>query len=179
MKTNRFNISIFLSTCTLLSFCNSANIKNKAPLNDSLQITASLGGRGVFLDTISVIYIAVTIHNPSSDTMRFGSMTCSYEDFFTVSSPSYRVQSRYDCFSNYPNIITLPPKTKTDRYIMISQTKKGDTNVDTKFRIGMFYIKGDHNITLDSAGKFYQNRYNEKAIWGNELDLKRFNRFVY
>src|SRR5213595_306018 len=94
-----------LIICICFYSCNHSNTKAKEPSkSDSLQLFAYLGGVGLFLDTINVIHIVATLYNPTKDTMRFGSMTCSYEDFFTIDNDDYSIQSRYDCFSNYPNV---------------------------------------------------------------------------
>ncbi len=142
-------------------------------------MTASLGGAGSFLDTIGVIHIATTLYNPTADTVRFVSMTCSYEDFFTTSTNSFKIQSRYDCYSNYPTVITIPPKAKTDRYIMITRTKKG-MNVDTiTLKVGMYYLPYKMGDNFDAIIKQYDERQKADILWSNELDLKRLHKINY
>ena len=176
--------NIYFSTLLIICicFCSCNHYKTKADIHsksDSLQLFAYIGGVGTFLDTINVIHIVATIYNPTKDTVRFGSMTCSYEDFFTVDNDVYSIQSRYDCYSNFPNVISLPPNSKTDRFIMIKYNKSDTSSKREKFRIGMFYLKYYENATLDSATKFYQNRFQQKAIWSNELNINRMYKIVY
>jgi hypothetical protein len=174
---NKFFIINLLTFLICFNSCYSQNEKLKKPI--TLELTASLGGSGGFLDTIGVIYITTTLYNPTPDTIKFVSMTCSYEDFFTTNTDTFKIQSRYDCYSNYPTVVTLPPMTKTDRYIMVTRTLKGK-NVDTsKFKVGMYYLEYQKGKISGYIIKLYENRQNAEVIWSNELDLKRFYKTNY
>lgn len=174
---NKFiRLSIF-AILACLGSCHSQ--ESKLSQQKTPELTASLGGTGSFLDTIGVIYIATTIYNPTTDTIRFVSMTCSYEDLFTTDTGTFKIQSRYDCYSNYPTVIILPPNARTNRYIMVTQRPKvKDTNAD-KLKVGMYYLPYPKGGTFDDIINLYEHRQNAAVIWSNQLDLKRFYKINY
>ena len=97
MKRNIFYITAYLVFVIILnSSCLSDSSKT---LNNSSKITltAALGGM-TYLDTNKIVHISTIISNLTEDTIRFMSMSCSYEDFFLVGeNDKYSVKSRYDC----------------------------------------------------------------------------------
>src|SRR5438874_1968022 len=110
--TNQFYVLLILTICTCLNSCNSKN--NKSDNNShKLQLSASLGGTE-YHDTTTTIYISTTLYNPTADTINFLSMTCSYEDYFTVDTQTFKVQPRYDCIMNVPLMEMLPPHKRID-----------------------------------------------------------------
>lgn len=167
-------VSIFTILICFYSCHSQVDNPKKGP---TLELTASLGGTGSFLDTIGVIYISTTLFNPTNDTVKFISMTCSYEDMFTTNTDTFKIQSRYDCYSNYPTVVTLPPNAKTDRYIMITRTHKGRSIDTSTLKVGMYYLPYQKDANSDDIINLYDHRKNAAIIWSDELDLKRlYNR---
>ena len=175
---NKILLTGFLAAMLCCIFCNS---KKQKPLQPSpqLTLTASLGGTGSFLDTIGIYYIGTTLYNPGEDTIEFVTMTCSYEDMFTVNTDSFKVQSRYDCFSNYPIVIALAPKQRTDRYIMITRVGKRSYYDTSKLKVGMYLQVPKKGDNFDSIIYKYEHRQQGEVIWSNELDLKRLYKKSY
>lgn len=91
----------------------------------------------------------------------------------------FKVQSRYDCFSNYPTVTNTPPREKLDQFIMVKPTNKDIKIIDRKLRIGMYLLTPKKENGFDGIIKQYENRHNAKVIWSNELDLKRLYRRLY
>lgn len=153
--------------------------KKEPPTSQEIIITASIGGRGLFFDSIPVIHIATTLYNPTKDTLRFLSMTCSYEGMYTTSDPAYEVQSRWDCFSNVPMVVALPPGARTDHYIMIRKKNLADTSSLRSLKIGMYNPDLSTASTAQDIFDLYMKLKQQPVTWSPEIDLQRLNRTVY
>lgn len=106
-------------------------------------------------------------------------MSCSYEELFTTDNSRFKVQSRYDCYSNFPIVISLPPHARTDRYIMVTRTNKNDTVNVNKLKVGMYFSVPKREANYTDIINLYDHRKNAQVIWSNELDLKRLNGTLY
>lgn len=174
-KTIPFLLLVLLAEC--MSSCHSDGQKPASP--KAIEISAAIGGSGLFFDSIPVIHVAVTLYNPSADTLWYLTMTCSYEQMFTTSDSGYQVQSRWDCYSNYPIISALPPGTRTDRYIMIRKKNLADTSALPWLKIGMYNPPVDSIKNAQGLIEKYEKRSAGPVTWSNELDLQRLYRKVY
>jgi hypothetical protein len=143
-----------------------------------LELTAKLGGI-IYLDTTSTFHIATTLYNPTNDTIDFVTMTCSYEDLFITDTSIFKVQSRYDCFSNYPEVISMPPKSKLDQFIMVRPTSKDLKLIEHTLKIGMYLMIPNEKNGFKGIINQYENRQKANILWSNELDLKRLYRRQY
>lgn len=165
-----------LFVLTALYSCHS---KDKTGIaRQELQLTASLGGVN-YQDTTSTIHIATTLFNPTKDTLSFVTMRCSYEDLFLTDTSTFIVHSRYDCYSNYPIVIAIPPGEKLDQYIMVKPTSKNIKIEDHQLKIGMYLLIPEKEKGFQGIIEQYESRKNAKVIWSNELDLKRLYRHLY
>lgn len=176
MTSSKTNTFILLLALTFLLSCHPQD-KNKNG-KQQLELTATLGGI-IYLDTTSTVHIATTLFNPTKDTLSFVTMTCSYEDLFLTDTSIFKVQSRYDCYSNYPTVTNIPPGEKLDQFIMVKPTTKDTKIIDNKLRIGMYLLTPKKENGFDGIIKQYENRQNAKIIWSNQLDLKRLYRRLY
>lgn len=176
MTISKTTIITILLPLTILCSCHSQDKAENA--RHELELTATLGGI-IYFDTTSTIHIATTLYNPTKDTLSFVTMTCSYEDLFLTDTSIFKVQSRYDCFSNYPTVTNIPPGEKLDQFIMVKPTTKDIKLIDNKLRIGMYLLTPKKENGFDGIIKQYENRQNSKVIWSNKLDLKRLYRKLY
>jgi hypothetical protein len=145
-KTNTL-LFAFLPIC-FMYWTTPATITHKT--KETLILTASLGGIK-YLEKSPPVCIATTIFNPTDDTIRFLTMTCSYDDFFLTDTAEFKVQSYNFCYSNVPIFITLPPKSKTDRFIMVKSDNPNFTPNDYvkyKIKIGMYVITWNKNLCI-------------------------------
>jgi hypothetical protein len=168
-------ISILITGYFIAAFANGG----KPGKQSELQLTASLGGRGMFIDSIPVVYIATTLYNPTSDTIKFISMSCSYEDLFTTNTNLFQVQSRWDCYRNVPSIVALPPKARTDRYIMIKATGKDKYINKGSFKINMYYLPYKTGMSFNEIVSALDNKQSATLVLSNTVDLERLNKVVY
>jgi len=176
MTSSRKNT--FILFLTLVVFCSCRSQDKTEIVKKELELTAALGGI-IYLDTTSTIHIATTLFNPTKDTLSFVTMTCSYEDLFLTDTSIFKVQSRYDCYSNYPTVMKIPPGEKLDQFIMVKPKNKNTKIIDNKLRIGMYMLTPKKENGFDGIIKQYENRQNAKVIWSNVLDLKRLYRRLY
>jgi hypothetical protein len=169
-------LTLLIVSILLLSAC-----KNKVQtkqIKQGLELSAHPGGI-IYLDTTPIIHIATTLFNPSDDTARFVTMTCSYEDMFLTDTTDFKVHSRYDCFSNYPTVFEIPPHSKLDQYIMVRPTSKDIKAWDKKIRVGMYYLVPKNEDGSEGIIKQHDNRQKATILWSNQLDLSRLYRRVY
>ncbi len=176
MKYSNLFSAFFFITCILLASCHD-NAK-EVTKHSEFELSANPGGI-LYLDSTRTIHIATTLYNPTNDTLSFVSMSCSFEDLFLTDTSIFRVQSRYDCYSNYPKVISVPPREKIDQFIMVRPVNKDIKIADYKIRIGMYYLTPKKENGFQGRVKQYEQRQTAKIIWSNELDLRRLYRMIY
>jgi hypothetical protein len=158
-----------LITLVLVTGC--AEIKE----NKNLTLTISWGGINTMTidaispdfnneltnkDTSIYINVVVEIANPTVDTIVFSSMTCSYEDYFIMEENTvFKIQNSNDCFTNAPCSIQLPPKTKTNRYLVLKLLIPEKQLPNQLLKIGM--------------------KHNDKILWSNVLNTDQLFKHVY
>jgi hypothetical protein len=169
-------ITLLLTGFIWLNGCNSKD--RKQPIKMALELTAHLGGV-IYLDTTPTIHVSTTLFNPTSDTMSFVTMTCSYEDMFLTDTTSFEIQSRHDCFKNVPTAFQIPPNSKIDQFVMVKPVLKETQANDSKIRIGMYYLAPKTEHDFRGIIQLYEDRKKAKVIWSNEVDLRRLDRKVY
>jgi len=132
------------------------------------------------IDTSRIVYVSLSLHNESSDTLEFMSMSCSYEDMFYVEgNENYKVRSRYDCYSNGPFTLSLPPKAKTDRYIMIELLDKDQRAHKGKLRIATQFIEPNSSEINDGLDFYQKRNVAGEQILSNEIELDRLYKSIY
>jgi hypothetical protein len=118
----------------------------------------------------TVLFVPVTLTNNSNDTVKYRSMSCSWEDFYIVDKKSVAEIERQPCDHNIPSILILPPHRSTTVRLPILKGR-----VSGKFRIGMVLIKlvDDKNL-FDFSGiddKFLLKNRGTNIIWSNPIEL--------
>lgn len=181
---------IYICLICLFTGCNKAKDRDTAAANlpqekgevqkaiPGLQLSAQPGGI-TYLDTVPTIHIATTLTNPTSDTLHFVSMSCSYEDMFVTNTTSFEVTSRFDCYKNIPVVTTVPPHTKLDQFILIRPASKKVNVLSSKVKVGMYYIIPQKENGFNGIIEQYENRQSAKILWSEEIDLKRLYRKAY
>jgi hypothetical protein len=102
-------------------------------------------------DSSIFINVVAEIANPTADTIVFSSMTCSFEDYFIMEENTvFKIQNSNDCFTNAPCSIQLPPKTKTNRYLVLKLLIPEKQLLNQLLKIGM--------------------KHNDKILWSNVLN---------
>lgn len=190
-KTN-INMKTSLVTILILSAIFSGCRLNEKKSTGELKITANLGGINWIIPSLSkcndsffispndrIIHIIATIENTSNKTIHFFSWGCSYEQMFVVDDTfNFLVQSRFNCFSNVPALIKLPPKYKTRRDIMIREKKSNSRKPNNNIKIGMYYFTLEDGYCSENIFN-YEKIKNPKIIWSNNLNLEELQHKIY
>lgn len=110
--------------------------------------------------------IPVTLTNNSKVTLRYFSMSCSWQDFYCVDNKKMQLETAL-CDKNIPTILTLAPRQSRtiEIRLLIDQTMKGS---EVKFKIGLNLIKASKaQKPLEFDYKEKQNKKN--LIWSNQI----------
>jgi len=116
-------------------------------------------------EKFSFTKIPVRLTNNSKDTLRYITMSCSWEDIYTSNTKRIIILSG-PCDKNIPTIAILPPHQSKNVYLPVI-FKKSDTSVKV-FKIGINLQKQDklgnyNSVDLDSNIK--------NLIWSNEVHI--------
>jgi hypothetical protein len=105
-----------------------------------------------------------TLTNNTKDTLRYYSMSCSWQDFYSVDSNKLQVEGK-ECDKNIPTILILAPgQSRTvEIRLLISQTIDPS---EIKFKIGFNLMK------VSSTKKIFDFDFKEEQkkrniIWSN------------
>lgn len=112
--------------------------------------------------------IPTTLTNNTKDTLNYFSMSCSWQDFYSINSRKLQIEPS-ECFKNIPVILTLAlgKKEKVNIKLQISQTMDAPK---INFKIGFNLIK------VKSGQSFFDFDLNEEGkkkqmIWSNEISM--------
>jgi hypothetical protein len=97
--------------------------------------------------------IPVTLTNNSGDTLKYLSMSCSWQDFYSVSDNRLQVEIA-ECDKNIPRIISLPPKSSMTVKLRLLANNVG--NAEIIFNVRLNIIKADkpmYRPEFDRNGK--------------------------
>jgi hypothetical protein len=106
--------------------------------------------------------LPVTVHNDSNDTLRYCSMTCSWQEFYRIDNEEFEILST-SCTENIPAMITVLPHSVNTTNIAF--VRKKDNQANPVFRVGL-------NINTSGYSIFYHEelfRYN--IVWSNEIQF--------
>ncbi|WP_334125403.1 hypothetical protein [Empedobacter brevis] len=110
--------------------------------------------------------IPTTLKNNSNDTLKYFSMSCSWEEFYSVDNKKLEIEPK-SCDKNIPKILTLAPGKESTVEIKLIINKTID-EPKIKFKIGFNLMKVDNGKTIfDYDYKEEQKKKN--IIWSNEI----------
>lgn len=117
----------------------------------------------------TLLIIPTTLTNNTVDTLRYYSMSCSWQDFYSVDNYKLQVEGPPGCDKNIPKILTLAPKrSKTvEIRLLVSQSIKLS---GINFRIGFNLIKASRNETKVNLD-YNELLKNRNRIWSNRITI--------
>jgi hypothetical protein len=175
----KIKLKTVLSLILILSLVTcEKEIENGTQMNKDFFITASFGKYELYnTDSAKTIYrgvpkssilidFRIIFNNQSNDTIKFKSMSCSYDFEFTIPNSIFFICPSI-CFGNVPMTILIPPKHKIDRVLKVIWTNPSDEK--TKLSFGYIPSK-----LLNREMKF-------DTLWSEPqtMSLKRLNQNVY
>ncbi|MCE3229397.1 MAG: hypothetical protein K0S32_3948 [Bacteroidetes bacterium] len=121
-------------------------------------------------DSTGVVLLETTLWNNTKDTLRYLTMSCSWEDIYCFSNPNVFIPPT-ECTKNAPTIISVLPETNA-KTIFNAYLAGTSQNSQEKVKLGIKLIKVP--AEPDSSGKreSIHNLENVKNIlWSNEIEL--------
>ncbi|WP_133525210.1 hypothetical protein [Flavobacterium sp. 245] len=108
--------------------------------------------------------IPTTLTNNTKDTLKYYSMSCSWQEFYSVDSNKLQVEGK-DCDKNIPTILTLAPRQSrtVENRLLISQRINAS---EIKFKIGFNLMKVSSNQKKFDFD-FIEQRKKKNIIWSN------------
>jgi hypothetical protein len=141
----------------------SENVKNFTWRNTALN-TLNVYQKVIKENKQRFLITPTTLTNNTKDTLKYYSMSCSWQDFYSVDSKELQVDGQ-DCDKNIPIILTLAPgESKTvEIRLLMDQTIYAS---EIKFKIGFNLMK------VSSTQKEFDFDFNEQQkkkniIWSN------------
>jgi len=109
--------------------------------------------------------IPTTFTNQTKDTLKYFSMSCSWQYFYSVDNEKLKIEQPL-CDKDIYIILKLEPNQskKAELRLLISQTKYASI---INFKIG-FHLVPDQ-VFMDNYD--FQNQLNKKIIWSNEISM--------
>ena len=107
-----------------------------------------------------------TLTNNTKNTLRYFSMSCSWQDFYSVDNNKLQIGG-VDCDKNVPTILIIAPRqTKTvELRLLMSQTMDAS---EMKFKIGLNLMKVP-KTQKPMDFKFREERKKKNLIWSNVI----------
>ncbi len=110
--------------------------------------------------------ILTTLSNNSKDTLKYFSMSCSWQDFYSVDNKDLTVEVSL-CDKNFPVVLFLPPNMSRREHLrlLIKQPKRDSR---TTFKIGLNIMQAE-----SSESKFdpSEETMKKNVIWSNTITM--------
>lgn len=109
-----------------------------------------------------------TLTNNTNDTLKYYSMSCSWQEFYLVDSKELQVDGQ-ECDKNIPIILTLAPGESKTVEIRLLMNQTIDTS-EIKFKIGFNMMKVS-NTQKEFNFDFNEQQKKENIIWSNIISI--------
>ena len=156
---NRFTTFVILAL--LLAFCSFKSSEQDYILN--VQKGKSLKNKN---ETCWII--PTTLKNNTKDTLNYLSMTCSWEEFYSVDNSKLEVEQKA-CDKNMPKMLTLAPGQRETVEIKLIIIDSLDI-AETKFKIGFNLMKVSKK-TIYNLNYIEEEQKKKNVIWSNVISL--------
>jgi len=113
-----------------------------------------------------VFHIPVTVHNNSKETLKFYSMTCSWQEFYHIDNKDIEVLMP-PCESNTPTEVVVPAHSFHTEIIAFT-CKKNSLKNPKHFRVGLNITK---NASDDPFYSYNEERRLYNVVWSNEAQF--------
>lgn len=112
--------------------------------------------------------VPVTLTNNSAETLKYFSMSCSWQDFYSIDNNKLQIETAW-CEKNVPIILVLAPRqVKTvELRLLITQTMDAS---EIKFKIGFNLMKAS---STQNPFDFNDEEESKKknVIWSNVISM--------
>ena len=156
-----------LISCTLLFLsCSSKNAST-----DDLQLLSLSTQMGSWKSVPPQRFVSVitTLTNNTSDTLRYVSMSCSWQDAFIIDTKKLNIYP-VECDKNVPELIAIPPYGQEQKALAVVTEKSMEELRNIKFRIGFNWLAAkDYNEVFE---KVEQMNDMTNVVWSDPLKIQ-------
>jgi len=120
----------------------------------------------------TVLFVPVKLTNSSNDTLKYITMSCSWEEFYTTDNQHTAIIPGKPCEKNIPKELAIAPHAGVMVKVPVIKIQHAK-----KFRIGMALIKLDRGNDLgyffdvDWIGFLNRDKERNNVIWSNPIEL--------
>ena len=132
---------------------------------ETSKITTTIGEQYSFAGR-KVYLIPVTVHNNSNDTLKYYSMSCSWQEFYHSDNKAIEIVQP-PCDNNVPEEIKIPPKGARVDNVSIICTDH-DTKTPLQFKIGLNINK---NVENDLFNGYDDELRRFNIVWSDQVIL--------
>jgi hypothetical protein len=121
----------------------------------------------------ATVFVATQLKNFSKDTIKYVSMSCSWEDAYATDAEQLSVIWK-ECDKNFPLVITIPPSQSQERRLQLIGKEQLDKLKDLSFRIGLNLVLAPDSNKLFPKLSQLSNHLNDmkNVIWSNTLIIR-------
>jgi hypothetical protein len=136
--------------------------------NDLLAISAQVDS-SITQAHLTSVFVTTKITNESSDTIRYLSMSCSWQDPYTIDGKELVVQ-RAECDKNVPQLVEVPPLGVIQVVLHLCSSKTIDELKQAPFRIGF------NCVTARDSDEMFLNlsqlRDMKNVVWSDTMRVQ-------
>ncbi len=125
-------------------------------------------GKVLKVDKQTFWVIPTTLTNNTKDTLRYFSMSCSWQDFYSVDNNKLQVEGTA-CDKNIPTILILAPGQSRTVEIRLLISQIMDTS-EIKFSIGLNLMKAS-STQKTFEFDFKEEQEKRSVIWSNIISM--------
>ena len=112
------------------------------------------------------VKLAVQLVNHSLDTLRYVSMSCSYDDMFELDLGMPYVIFSLDCGKNVPVVRTIKPHSIEFVYVMLEPMRGADPKKSFASKVGFWFVDAD--VHPDIIDAYTQCTTRGTLLWSAE-----------
>lgn len=158
---NKLFLILLFATCFIKPVC----LQENANSGYVLKIKK---GKTKKEDSRTFREIPVTLKNTTKDTLYYTTMTCSWQDYYSVDTNNLEVQT-VDCDKNIESLLNLPPSKSATVLLRLLIKNPSDRN-PVNFKVG-FNLKKVNN-KQDWMKNRKERRHLKNIIWSNQITMK-------
>ena len=114
------------------------------------------------------IPVTITLTNNTSDTISYVSMSCSWQDIYTVNTKYFSILIN-ECGKNFPTLIQIPPHSKEEKNLLLHIVEKNKLQ-NAQFKVGFHFVEVKKHEDIFTKSKELLNAGN--ILWSNILELQ-------
>ncbi|SDX62371.1 hypothetical protein [Hymenobacter psychrophilus] len=162
-------ISIFI-LAILLTACSAeeVNTTSSEPLTISVELADGPMERPRY-----GVAIKATLTNNTADTLRYGTLSCSWQDTYILDTEELRIQGT-SCDKNIPKLAAIPPRGKEKKIMVLVTDRSVEKSPAIRFRVGFHWLNASNYQEAFEKIEQLQNtgiKNTENIVWSNPVEF--------